>query len=100
MKIKLIKPTKCAQDVHETTKYPRSCFKPKPELPIGTTLEVSDTWINFYGEYYRCILPKEMKDKGYTIPWYDIPIENAEKIISDDTENNKKILNKIIKNKK
>lgn len=24
------------------------------------------------------ILPEEMKDKGYSIPWYDIPIENAE----------------------
>lgn len=35
MKIKLIKPTKCAQDVHETTKYPRPWFKPKPELPAG-----------------------------------------------------------------
>ncbi len=42
MKIKLIKPTKCAQDVHETTKYPRPWFKPKPELPAGTILEVSD----------------------------------------------------------
>ena len=79
MKIKIIKPTKCAQDVHETTKYPRPWFKPKPELPAGTTLEVSDTWQNFYGSYYRCILPKEMKDKGYSLPWYDIPIENAEK---------------------
>lgn len=59
MKIKLIKPSKCAKDVHETTKYPRPWFKPKPELPVGTTLEVSDTWINFYGEYYRCILPKK-----------------------------------------
>lgn len=28
MKIKIIKPTKCAQDVHETTKYPRPWFKP------------------------------------------------------------------------
>ena len=32
MKIKLIKPTQCAQDVHETTKYPRPWFKPKPKL--------------------------------------------------------------------
>lgn len=51
MKIKLIKPTKCAQDVHETTKYPRPWFKPKPELPAGTILEVSDVWLNFYGQY-------------------------------------------------
>ena len=42
MKIKLIKPTMCAQDVHETTKYPRPWFKPKPELPAGTTFEVGD----------------------------------------------------------
>lgn len=26
-----------------------------------------------------CQLPEEMKDKGYSLPWYDIPIENAEK---------------------
>ena len=78
MKIKIIKPTKCAQDVHETTKYPRPWFKPKPELPAGTILEVSDVWLNFYGQYYRCILSEEMKDKGYSLPWYDIPIENAE----------------------
>ena len=42
MKIKINKPTKCAQDVHETTEYPRPWFKPKPELPAGTILEVSD----------------------------------------------------------
>ena len=78
MKIKIIKPTKCAQDVHETTKYPRPWFKPKPELPAGTILEVSDVWLNFSGQYYRYQLPEEMKDKGYSLPWYDIPIENAE----------------------
>lgn len=78
MKIKIIKPTKCAQDVHETTKYPRPWFKPKPELPAGTILEVSDVWLNFSGQYYRCQLPEETKDKGYSLPWYDIPIDNAE----------------------
>jgi len=78
MKIKIIKPKKCAQDVHETTEYPRPWFKPKPELPAGTILEVSDVWLNFNGQYYRCQLPEEMKDKGYSLPWYDIPIENAE----------------------
>lgn len=79
MKIKIIKPTKCAQDVHETTKYPRPRYKPKPELPAGTILEVCDVWQNFFGSHYRCLLPEEMKDKGYSLPWYDIPIENAEK---------------------
>lgn len=44
MKIKIIKPTKCAQDVHETTEYPRPWFKPKPELPAGTILEVDEVW--------------------------------------------------------
>lgn len=78
MKIKIIKPTKCAQDVHETTKYPRPWFKPKPELPAGTILEVDKVWQNFFSIYYRCQLPEEMKDKGYSLPWYDIPIENAE----------------------
>lgn len=39
---------------------------------------VSDVWLNFNGQYYRCQLPEEMKDKGYSLPWYDIPIENAE----------------------
>ena len=24
-------------------------------------------------------VPEEMKDRGYSLPWYDIPIENAEK---------------------
>ncbi len=74
MKIKLNKPTKCAQDVHETTKYPRPWFK----LPAGTILEVDKVWQNFFGSHYRCQLPEEMKDKGYSLPWYDIPIENAE----------------------
>lgn len=78
MKIKLIKPTKCAQDVHETTNYPRAWYKSKPELPAGTTLEVIEEWGNFYGEYYRCKLPDGMKSEDYTITHYDIPVENAE----------------------
>lgn len=80
MEIKIIKPTKCAQNVHETTKYPRPWFKPKPKLPAGTTLEVGDVWTNFVGIYYRCILPDEMKDKGYSIPYYDIPSDKAKVI--------------------
>lgn len=80
MKIKLIKPTKCAQNVHETTKYPRPWFKPKPELPAGTILTVKEKWQNFYGVYYRYYLPDEMKDKGYSIPYYDIPADKAEVI--------------------
>lgn len=76
MKIKLIKTTKCAQDVYETTKYPRPWFQPKPELPAGTILTVKEKWQNFFGVYYRCYLP----DKGYSIPYYDIPADKAEVI--------------------
>ena len=47
-------------------------------LPAGTILEVDKVWQNFFGSHYRCQLPEEMKDKGYSLPWYDIPIENAE----------------------
>lgn len=76
-KIKLIVPTKCAEDEHEVTHYPRPSFKPKPELPAGTILVANEKWANFYDEYYRCDLPPEMKDKGYSIPWYDIPVDKA-----------------------
>ena len=68
----------CAADEHETGCYPRSSFKPKPELPVGTILTVKEKWQNFYGKYYRCYLPDEMKDKGYSIPYYDIPADKAE----------------------
>lgn len=70
----------CAADEHETGCYPRSSFKPKPELPAGTILTVKEKWQNFYGVYYRCYLPDEMKDKGYSIPYYDIPADKAEVI--------------------
>ena len=52
----------------------------KPELPAGTILTVKEKWQNFYGKYYRCYLPDEMKDKGYSIPYYDIPADKAEVI--------------------
>ncbi len=70
----------CAADEHETGCYPRSSFKPKPELPAGTILTVKEKWQNFYGKYYRCYLPDEMKAKGYSIPYYDIPADKAEVI--------------------
>lgn len=70
----------CAADEHETGCYPRSSFKPKPELPVGTILTVKEKWQNFYGKYYRCYLPDEMKNKGYSIPYYDIPADKAEVI--------------------
>lgn len=70
----------CAADEHETGCYPRSSFKPKPELPVGTILTVKEKWQNFYGKYYRCYPPDEMKDKGYSIPYYDIPADKAEVI--------------------
>lgn len=34
----------CAADEHETGYYPRSSFKPKPELPAGTILTVKEKW--------------------------------------------------------
>ena len=36
----------CAADEHETGCYPRSSFKPKPELPAGTILTVKEKWQN------------------------------------------------------
>lgn len=54
MKIRLIKETMCAHDVHEMTNYPRVWFKPKPALPEGTELVVDKEWSNFFGFYYRC----------------------------------------------
>jgi hypothetical protein len=35
---------------------------------------------NFHGVYYRCYLPDEMKDKGYSVPYYDIPADKAKVI--------------------
>ena len=81
MKIHLWKSSSCCTaDEHEAGCYPRSSFKPKPELPTGTILTVKEKWQNFYGVYYRCYLPDEMKDKGYSIPYYDIPADKAEVI--------------------
>lgn len=59
---------------------PRSSFKLKPVLPAGTILTVKEKWQNFHGVYYRCYLPDEMKDKGYSIPYYDIPADKAKVI--------------------
>lgn len=64
MKIKLVKPTKCAHDEHEERLYPRPWFVAKPILQEGTVLDVDKKWSNFYGTYYRC-------------GDYDIPIDNA-----------------------
>lgn len=69
MKIKLIKDTMCAGDMHELLHYPRPWFKPKPELLAGTILEVKEVWSNFYGRYFRC-----MHENGT----YDISVKNAE----------------------
>lgn len=44
MKIRLIKETMCAHDVHEMTNYPRAWFNPKPALPEGTELVVDKEW--------------------------------------------------------
>lgn len=73
MKIHLWKTSCCAADEHEIGCYPRSSFKLKPVLPAGTILTVKE-------KYYRCYLPNEMKDKGYSIPYYDIPADKAEVI--------------------
>lgn len=77
MKIKLIQDATCAEDEHEVTCYPRPSFYQKPQLPAGTVLTVKQKWDNFYGSYYRCNLPDSMKDKGYSVPWYDIPVRKA-----------------------
>lgn len=69
MKIKLTAATMCAHDKHELINYPRSGFKPKPQLAVGTELEVEEEWCNFYGCYYRCKTADGV---------YDIPKENAE----------------------
>ena len=61
----------CAHDKHELTNYPRSWFKAKPTLHVGTILEVKEVWTNFYDSYYRC---------DTTAGIYDIPIENAQDI--------------------
>lgn len=43
MKIHLWKSSSCcAADEHEAGCYPRSSFKPKPELPAGTILTVKE----------------------------------------------------------
>lgn len=77
MKIKLLVNTLCSHDTYEMTKYPRPWYVPKPELKEGTELDVSETWGNFYGTYYRCPLPDGM-DGVYSAPAYDIDINKAE----------------------
>lgn len=77
MKVKLLVNTFCSHDQYEMTKYPRSSYVPKPELPKGTVLEVAKTWSNYYGTYYRCPLPEGM-DGVYSSPEYDIDINKAE----------------------
>lgn len=77
MKIRLLVNTLCAHDQYEMTKYPRPYYVPKPELPKGKVLDVSDTWSNFYGTYYRCPLPDDV-DGVYSAPAYDIDINKAE----------------------
>lgn len=72
--IQLTKDTMCAHDKHELTNYPRSWFKAKPTLHVGTVLEVKEVWTNFYGSYYRC---------DTTAGIYDIPIENAQDITTN-----------------
>lgn len=47
---------------------------------LEAILTVKEKWQNFYGVYYRCYLPDEMKDKEYSIPYYDIPADKAEVI--------------------
>ena len=79
-KIRLNKNTKCSQDIHETTNHPRPWYKEKPELSKGTILEVEKEFGNFYGLYYRCKLPENLNSEDYTIPWYDIKLEDADKI--------------------
>lgn len=80
MKIHLWKTSCCAADEHEIGCYPCSSFKLKPVLPAGTILTVKEKWQNFHGVYYRCYLPDEMKDKGYSVPYYDIPADKAKVI--------------------
>ena len=79
-KIRLNKNTKCSQDIHETTNYPRPWYKEKPELSQGTILEVEKEFGNFYGLYYKCKLPENLNSEDYTIPWYDIKLEDADEI--------------------
>lgn len=79
--IQLLQASSCANDEHEIENYPRPSFKPKPEILAGTRLRVKEEWQNFYGRYYRCYLPDEMKDKGYSIPWYDIPVDKKAIVI-------------------
>lgn len=75
--IKLQVVSLCFHDMYEMTKYPRSWYIPKPELPIGTELEVKDVFNNFYGEFYRCAAPNFIDTKRYSNATYDIPVYNA-----------------------
>lgn len=68
MKIVITKECYCEADMHEMAYYPREGFKAKPRLKVGTVLEVSKEWTNFYGAYFRCETPDGT---------YDVSICNA-----------------------
>lgn len=75
--IKLQVSSFCFHDMYEMTKYPRSWFKCKPKLQIGTELRVLSIVRNFYGEFYHCDAPDGMTLGEVTNPTYDIPVYNA-----------------------
>lgn len=78
--IRLVKCSFCFQDMYEMTKHPRSWYKCKPELQIGTELRVRSITRNFYGTFYCCEVPDGMKIEKGCIPTYDIPVNSAEVI--------------------
>ena len=66
--------------MYEMTKHPRAGFKCKPELQIGTRLNVKSITSNFYGTFYTCEIPEGVKVDQECIQTYDIPVYNAEVI--------------------
>ena len=76
-RIRLIVCSFCFQDMYEMTKHPRSWFKCKPELQIGTELRVRSITRNFYGAFYCCDVPEGVEIEKGCIPTYDIPVANA-----------------------
>ena len=78
--IRLVRCSFCFRDMYEMTKHPRSWYKCKPELQIGTELRVRSITRNFYGTFYCCEVPDGMKIEKGCIPTYDIPVNSAEVI--------------------
>lgn len=70
----------CFHDMYEMTKHPRAWFKCKPELQIGTRLNVKSITSNFYGTFYTCGIPEGVKVDQDCIQTYDIPVYNAKVI--------------------